>query len=120
MSLWEQAGIKPSGSWYIETGQGMGETLTIASQKQAYTLSDRGTFLATSNLQSKIEFEGSRGPAESLPRDRRRSRRHHQRRLRRGVLAVDPVRAGAADDRPLRCREVRSAAVLPRRAELRS
>jgi tungstate transport system substrate-binding protein len=59
MSLGEAAGVKPSGSWYIETGQGMGETLTIASQKQAYTLSDRGTFLATSNLASKIEFEGS-------------------------------------------------------------
>ena len=59
MSLWEQAGIKPSGSWYVETRQGMGETLTIASQKQAYTLSDRGTFLATDNLQSKIEFQGS-------------------------------------------------------------
>ena len=59
MSLWKQAGIEPSGPWYIETGQGMGETLTIASQKQAYTLSDRGTFLATSNLQSNIEFEGS-------------------------------------------------------------
>ena len=59
LSLWEAAGIKPSGSWYIETGQGMGETLTIASQKQAYTLSDRGTFLATHNLQSKIEFQGS-------------------------------------------------------------
>ena len=59
LSLWEKAGVKPSGAWYIETGQGMGETLTIASQKQAYTLSDRGTFLATSNLQSKIEFQGS-------------------------------------------------------------
>lgn len=59
LSLWKQAGILPSGSWYIETGQGMGETLTIADQKQAYTLSDRGTFLATSGLESKIEFEGS-------------------------------------------------------------
>jgi tungstate transport system substrate-binding protein len=59
MSLWKQAGIEPSGPWYIETGQGMGETLTIASQKQAYTLSDRGTFLATRNLQSNIDFEGS-------------------------------------------------------------
>lgn len=59
MSLWKQAGIEPSGPWYIETGQGMGETLTIAGQKQAYTLSDRGTFLATSGLASKIEFEGS-------------------------------------------------------------
>ena len=47
LSLWEAAVIEPAGSWYLETGQGMGETLTIADQKQAYTLSDRGTFLAT-------------------------------------------------------------------------
>ncbi|MQA09341.1 MAG: tungsten ABC transporter substrate-binding protein [Pseudonocardiaceae bacterium] len=59
LSLWQEAGIKPGGSWYFETGQGMGETLTVANQKQAYTLSDRGTFLATNSLQSKIAFEGT-------------------------------------------------------------
>ena len=59
LTLWEEAGIEPAGSWYVETGQGMGETLTIADQKQAYTLSDRGTFLATGSLQSEIAFEGS-------------------------------------------------------------
>jgi tungstate transport system substrate-binding protein len=59
LSLWEQAGIEPKGSWYIETGQGMGDTLTIADQKQAYTLSDRSTFLATKSLESDIAFEGS-------------------------------------------------------------
>ncbi|WP_046469245.1 substrate-binding domain-containing protein [Allosalinactinospora lopnorensis] len=59
LSLWEEAGIEPGGSWYVETGQGMGETLTVASQKQAYTLSDRGTFLATSGLESEIAFEGT-------------------------------------------------------------
>jgi len=58
LSLWEEAGVDPSGSWYIETGQGMGETLTIADQRQAYTLSDRGTFLATENLDSEIAVEG--------------------------------------------------------------
>jgi tungstate transport system substrate-binding protein len=58
LSLWEAAGIEPKGSWYIETGQGMGETLTIASQKQAYTLSDRGTFLATGNLDLDLLVEG--------------------------------------------------------------
>ena len=58
LALWDAAGIKPKGSWYIETGQGMGETLTIADQKQAYTLSDRGTFLATDNLDSKLLLEG--------------------------------------------------------------
>lgn len=59
VDLWQEAGVEPSGSWYIETGQDMGETLTIASQKQAYTLTDRGTFLATSNLDSEIVYEGS-------------------------------------------------------------
>jgi tungstate transport system substrate-binding protein len=58
LSLWESAGIEPNGSWYIETGQGMGETLTISSQKQAYTLSDRGTFLATDNLDLDLLVEG--------------------------------------------------------------
>jgi tungstate transport system substrate-binding protein len=60
LNLWEEAGIKPSGSWYLETGQGMGETLTVASQKEAYTLSDRGTFLATNNLDSKLLKEGGK------------------------------------------------------------
>ena len=59
LALWEEAGIEPKGSWYIETGQGMGDTLTIADQKQAYTLSDRSTFLATGSLESDIAFEGS-------------------------------------------------------------
>jgi len=58
LSLWDAAGIEPKGSWYIETGQGMGETLTIASQKQAYTLCDRGTFLATGNLDVERLVEG--------------------------------------------------------------
>jgi len=59
LALWEQAGVEPSGDWYLETGQGMGETLTIAGQKSAYTLTDRGTFLATTGLTSAIAFEGS-------------------------------------------------------------
>ena len=58
LSIWEAAGIEPKGSWYIETGQGMGETLTIAGQKHAYTLSDRGTFLATENLDLDLLVEG--------------------------------------------------------------
>ena len=58
LSIWEAAGIEPAGSWYIETGQGMGETLTIADQKRAYTLSDRGTFLATDNLDLDLLVEG--------------------------------------------------------------
>lgn len=58
LALWEEAGIDPGGAWYVETGQGMGETLTIASQKEAYTLSDRGTYLATRGLESELLVEG--------------------------------------------------------------
>lgn len=44
--LWKEAGVDPNGQpWYVETGQGMAETLNIASQKEACTLSDRATFL---------------------------------------------------------------------------
>ena len=48
-SLWKAAGIEPKGSWYIETGQGMGATLGIANGRNAYTLTDRGTYLALRN-----------------------------------------------------------------------
>lgn len=44
--LWQQAGVKPGGSWYLEAGQGMGPTLIMATEKSAYTLTDEGTFLA--------------------------------------------------------------------------
>jgi tungstate transport system substrate-binding protein len=44
--LWAQAGIKPASEWYVETGQGMGRTLSIAGEKQAYVISDRATYLA--------------------------------------------------------------------------
>lgn len=45
--LWAEAGIEPAGAWYRETGQGMGNTLSAARELDAYTLTDRGTFLAT-------------------------------------------------------------------------
>lgn len=46
LSIWEKANITPTGEWYIESGQGMGDTLSMADEKNAYTLADRGTFLA--------------------------------------------------------------------------
>jgi tungstate transport system substrate-binding protein len=58
LTMWEDAGVRPRGDWYVETGQGMGETLTIADQRQAYTLSDRGTFLATKSLDLEVLVEG--------------------------------------------------------------
>jgi tungstate transport system substrate-binding protein len=44
--LWKQAGVEPKGAWYIESGQGMGQTLGIANDRRAYTITDRGTWLA--------------------------------------------------------------------------
>ena len=38
--------MQPRGTWYQETGSGMGATLTIAAEKEAYTLADRGTYLS--------------------------------------------------------------------------
>jgi tungstate transport system substrate-binding protein len=47
-ALWKDAGVTPSGAWYIESGQGMGATLGIADDRKAYTLTDRATLLAFS------------------------------------------------------------------------
>ena len=60
LSLWGKTSISPSGqSWYQESGQGMGATLTITSEKKAYTLTDRATYLATkANLELDIFTEG--------------------------------------------------------------
>ena len=44
--VWAAAGIAPRGAWYVEAGQGMGEVITMATQKRGYTLSDRGTYIA--------------------------------------------------------------------------
>ena len=46
LGLWKQAGVEPTGAWYIESGQGMGQTLGIANDRRAYTITDRGTWLA--------------------------------------------------------------------------
>ncbi len=50
-AIWEAAGldydtVRNSGAWYIERGGGMGPTLLMAAEKEAYTLSDIGTFLS--------------------------------------------------------------------------
>jgi tungstate transport system substrate-binding protein len=49
LQLWKAAGIAPQGPWYQQTGQGMGQTLAVAAEKRAYTLSDRGTYLSLRN-----------------------------------------------------------------------
>jgi tungstate transport system substrate-binding protein len=61
LSLWKKAGITPEGSWYQESGQGMGATLKIASEKGAYTLTDRATYLANKpSLGLDILVEGDK------------------------------------------------------------
>lgn len=52
-SLWSLAGIDPSGSWYKETGQGMGTVLTMTDEIRGYTLTDRATWLA---MKDKIDL----------------------------------------------------------------
>ncbi len=55
LGLWKKAGVTPGGAWYVQAATGMGQTLQIASEKNAYTLTDRGTFLARrSGLQLEI------------------------------------------------------------------
>lgn len=57
--LWTKLNIKPAAAKYQSTGQGMGQTLTITSEKAGYTLTDRATYLATKkNLQLEIVLEG--------------------------------------------------------------
>ncbi len=46
MSIWKSAGIEPAGEWYESAGQGMGAVLTMTNEQQAYTLSDRATYLS--------------------------------------------------------------------------
>lgn len=61
LKLWESAGKKPQGKSYIVSGQGMGETLQIASEKQAYTLTDKATFLSMEDkLDLKIYYENDK------------------------------------------------------------
>ena len=60
LDLWKAAGAEPSGKpWYLSTGQGQGETARVATEKQAYTLIDRGTWLSMkSSLQLVVISEG--------------------------------------------------------------
>lgn len=75
--IWSIVGINPNGKWHIEVGQGMGATLQIAHERNAYTLSDRATFLKYEDkIRLRILFEGK------------------DRNLRNvySIIAVDPTR----------------------------
>jgi tungstate transport system substrate-binding protein len=59
--LWEGNEIVPSGQWYRSTGQGMGATLSVASETAAYTLTDRATYLSQkANLSLEVLNEGDK------------------------------------------------------------
>lgn len=62
LAIWKKAGIDPKGQkWYLEVGQGMEKTQRVANEKQAYTLTDRGTWLATKDkdrLEMIVVLEG--------------------------------------------------------------
>ncbi len=74
--LWKAAGVSPRGAWYVAAGQGMGEVLTMAHEKRAYALADRGTFLAyAAKVELGVVFEGD--PALFNPY---------------GIIAVNPAR----------------------------
>jgi tungstate transport system substrate-binding protein len=60
-TLWSEAQIVSQGAWYIEAGQGMAATLGIANERNAYTITDRGTYLALKKrLALPILVEGDR------------------------------------------------------------
>lgn len=60
LSIWKAAAIEPSGDWYISAGQGMGAVINMANEQQAYTLSDRATYLARTaeGLDLEVLVEG--------------------------------------------------------------
>jgi tungstate transport system substrate-binding protein len=61
--LWQAAGTEPKGAWYVEAGQGMGPVITMATERQAYTLADRGTYNAYKGAKTDlvILFQGEKG-----------------------------------------------------------
>lgn len=59
LSLWQGAGIAPAGDWYVSAGAGMGDTLRMADEMRAYTMTDRATYLSQQDkLELVIIFEG--------------------------------------------------------------
>lgn len=59
--IWQKAAVKPAGAWYIESGQGMGDTFRMADEKKAYTLIDRATYLAMKDkYKLEIMIEGDK------------------------------------------------------------
>ncbi len=60
-ALWKGAGVEPSGDWYLEAGRGMGEVINMATERQGYTLTDRGTYIAfTGKTDLQVVSEGDK------------------------------------------------------------
>jgi tungstate transport system substrate-binding protein len=79
LEIWAAAGAKPETS-YLETGQGMAETLRVAAERRAYTLTDSATFYALRGLRGLVSFFGNTPDLENIY----------------AVIAVDPVRVPSA------------------------
>lgn len=61
LAIWKELKLTPEGDWYLKSGQGMGETLRIASEKAGYTLTDRATYLSLKDtLDLTILYEGEK------------------------------------------------------------
>ncbi|MBI4857144.1 MAG: substrate-binding domain-containing protein [Acetobacterium woodii] len=56
LEIWKAANITPAGDWYIKTGTGMGETLTVTNEKLGYTLCDRATYANMKDTMSNLEI----------------------------------------------------------------
>lgn len=54
LELWNKTSLKPEGKWYLSVGKGMGDTLIMADELQAYTLADRGTY---ASMRDKLKLE---------------------------------------------------------------
>lgn len=53
-SIWSEAGIEPSGQWYVSAGKGMGDVIQMAEEMEGYTLTDRATYLS---MKEKLSLE---------------------------------------------------------------
>lgn len=80
-AIWVRAGLRPRAPWYLESGVGQGQSLVVASERRAYMLTDRGTFLVS---RAKLDLTILVEPRPSLPNV------YH-------AITLDPVRVPAAD-----------------------
>jgi ABC-type tungstate transport system permease subunit/ABC-type tungstate transport system substrate-binding protein len=59
LAIWKENNLIPKGDWYIQAGMGMGSVLLLANERQAYTLTDRGTYLAfKEQLNLDVHYQG--------------------------------------------------------------